>query len=350
MPETNRRSGSRCISCDSCSAAGKLAVRATTRHRGRGVYNFGYLVAKAHLDPRVTERRNPRTAAIDLASPEEIVDLITAEDQSVPLVVATQREAIVRAIQITEETFRRRGRLFYVGAGTSGRLGVLDAAECPPTFGTDPEMVQGIIAGGLPALTRAQEGAEDRPDGARRDIDEHGVRDIDFVIGIAASGTTPYVRSAIQRARELGASTGIIACSPPPPEVLDMVDVAILPITGPEVVTGSTRMKAGTATKLVLNMITTGAMIRMGKTYGNLMIDLRATNDKLKDRSERIIMEVSGVERPEARQFLDSAGGSVKTALVMQKLGATREQAETALAEAGGVIRRVVGDDPPPVA
>ena len=227
---------------------------------------------------------------------------------------------------------------------------MLDAAECPPTFGTDPEMVQGIIAGGLPALTRAQEGAEDRPDGARRAIDEHGVRSTDFVIGIAASGTTPYVRSAIEYARGIGARTGIVACSPPPPEVVEIVDVAILPITGPEVITGSTRMKAGTATKLVLNMITTGAMIRIGKTYGNLMVDLRATNDKLKDRSERIIMEVSGVERHEARRLLDSASGSVKTALVMQKLGATREQAEGALAEAGGVIRRVVRDDPPPVA
>ncbi len=307
-------------------------------------------MAKAHFDPRVTERRNPRTAAIDVASPEEIVDLINSEDQTVPAAVATQRAAIVRAIEIAEETFRHRGRLFYVGAGTSGRLGVLDAAECPPTFGTEPEMVQGIIAGGLPALTRSQEGAEDRPDGARRDIDEHGVRSTDFVIGIAASGTTPYVRSALERARELGARTAIVACSPPPSEVLGMVDVAILPITGPEVVTGSTRMKAGTATKLVLNMITTGAMIRLGKTYGNLMVDLLATNDKLKDRSERIIMEVTRVERAEARRFLDGAGGSVKTALVMQKLGATREQAESALAEAGGVIRRVVRDDPPPVA
>ncbi|MGI9078665.1 MAG: N-acetylmuramic acid 6-phosphate etherase, partial [Gemmatimonadaceae bacterium] len=225
-------------------------------------------MAKAHFDPRVTERRNPRTAAIDLASPEEIVDLISAEDQTVPMAVAEQRAAIVHAIEIAEKTFRHGGRLFYVGAGTSGRLGVLDAAECPPTFGTEPEMVQGIIAGGLAALTRAQEGAEDRPDGARRDIDDHGVRSIDFVIGIAASGTTPYVRSALERARELGARTGIVACSPPRAEVLGIVDVAIVPITGPEVVTGSTRMKAGTATKLVLNMITTGAMIRLGKTYG----------------------------------------------------------------------------------
>ena len=241
------------------------------------------------------------------------------------------------------------GRLFYVGAGTSGRLGVLDASECPPTFGTDPEMVQGIIAGGLPALTRSQEGAEDVAENGAKAIDEHAVGPNDFVIGIAASGTTPYVHSAIRRARELGARTGILSCSPPPAEVLDEVDVAILPIVGPEVVTGSTRMKAGTATKLVLNMITTGAMIRLGKTYGNLMVDLKATNNKLKDRSERIVVEVCGVSREEARKLLQAAGKSVKTAIVMQKLGVSRAEAEEALARAGGVIRRAIPDAPPPV-
>ena len=221
------------------------------------------------LDPRETERRNPRTASIDLASPLEIVDLINAEDRIVPEVVATQREQIARAIELAETTFRRNGRLFYVGAGTSGRLGVLDAAECPPTFGTKPEMVQGIIAGGLPALTRAQEGAEDKLQNGSFAMDEHGVGAKDFVIGIAASGTTPYVRAALERASELGALTGIVACSPPPADLVAKVDVTILPIVGPEVVTGSTRMKAGTATKLVLNMITTGAMIRLGKTYAS---------------------------------------------------------------------------------
>jgi N-acetylmuramic acid 6-phosphate etherase len=301
------------------------------------------------LDPRETERRNPRTASIDLASPIEIVDLINAEDHIVPDAVATQREPIARAIEIAEATFRAGGRLFYVGAGTSGRLGVLDASECPPTFGTDPEMVQGIIAGGLPALTRSQEGAEDVVGNGARAIDEHGVTEKDFVIGIAASGTTPYVRAALERAADIGAKTGIVACSPPPTEVLARVNVAMLPIVGPEVVTGSTRMKAGTATKLVLNMITTGAMIRLGKTYGNLMVDLRATNNKLIDRSQRIVMEVCGVSRSDAKILLDRADKSVKTAIVMHKKGVTREEAERLLIQNGGVIRRITNDPPPPI-
>ena len=262
------------------------------------------------IDPRLTERRNARTAAIDLATPLEIVDLINAEDRTVPEIVGTQREAIARAIETAEATFRRGGRLFYVGAGTSGRLGVLDASECPPTYGTDPEMVQGIIAGGPPALTRSQEGAEDRIESAVEDLNAHGVRAGDFVIGIAASGTTPYVRRALEHARVVSAATALVACSPPPQETLDAVDILILPLTGPEVVTGSTRMKAGTATKLVLNMITTGAMIRLGKTFGNLMVDLRATNDKLKDRSERILMEVCEIGREDARKLLETRAAS----------------------------------------
>jgi len=301
------------------------------------------------LDPRITEQRNPRTAAIDLASSLEIVDLINAEDRSVAEAVATQREAIAQAIDIAEGTFRGGGRLFYVGAGTSGRLGVLDASECPPTFGTDPEMVQGLIAGGAPALTSAMEGAEDRPETARTDIAQRVVGAKDFVLGIAASGTTPYVRAALDEAVKRGAKTGIIACSPPHEDVARQVDVAIVPITGPEAVTGSTRMKAGTATKMVLNMITTGAMVRLGTTFGNLMVDLKATNDKLKDRSERILMEVCGVERKRSREILDAAGGSVKTAITMHKLGVGRDAAERALEEGGGVIRRVTREEPPPV-
>jgi N-acetylmuramic acid 6-phosphate etherase len=301
------------------------------------------------VDPRVTEKRNPRTANIDLASPLEIVDLIAAEDRRIPDAVHSQREAIARTIEEAEATFRRGGRLFYVGAGTSGRLGVLDASEMPPTYGTNPEMVQGIIAGGHKALTRSQEGAEDRLQSAVEDVDAHGLTANDFLIGIAASGTTPYVRRALARAKEIGARTGLVACSPPPPETLELVDFLILPITGPEVVTGSTRMKAGTATKLVLNTITTGAMIRLGKTYGNLMVDLRATNRKLEDRSERIIMEVCDLPREDARALLDRAGGTVKTAIVMHFLGGSREDAERALAEAGGVIRRAVKRAPPPI-
>jgi N-acetylmuramic acid 6-phosphate etherase len=210
-------------------------------------------------------------------------------------------------------------------------------------------MVQGIIAGGLPALTRAQEGAEDRLEGAVEDLTAFGVRAGDFVVGIAASGTTPYVRRALTYARSVGAATALVACSPPPQDALDVSDIVILPLTGPEVVTGSTRMKAGTATKLVLNLITTGAMIRLGKTFGNLMVDLRATNAKLEDRSERILMEVCEVSREGARRLLDAAGGAVKTAIVMHFTGASREEAEASLAQHGGVIRRLLDRPPPPV-
>ena len=301
------------------------------------------------LDSRVTERRNPRTASIDLASPVEIVDLINAEDATIAGAVHSQREQIARAIEVAEATFRRGGRLFYIGAGTSGRLGVLDASEMPPTYGTDPDMVQGIIAGGYAALTRSQEGAEDRLEAAVEDLGQYGVRRGDFLIGIAASGTTPYVRRALAHARTLGAATALIACSPPPDEARRHADIVIVPVTGPEVVTGSTRMKAGTATKLVLNTITTGAMIRLGKTFGNLMVDLRATNDKLVDRSARIVMEIAGLDREAANKVIQAAGGSVKTAVVMSLLGLTREQAERELADKGGVIRRVINRAPPPV-
>ncbi len=301
------------------------------------------------MDPRLTERRNPRSANIDLASPQEIVDLMNAEDSLVAPAVAAQREQLAAAVTIAEQTFRAGGRLFYVGAGTSGRLGVLDASECPPTFGSDPEMVQGIIAGGLPALTRAQEGAEDVASDGARALDERGVNELDFVVGIAASGTTPYVAAALHRARELGARTAIVACSPPPAAILADVDVAVLPLVGPELVTGSTRLKAGTATKLALNIITTGAFIRLGKTFGNLMVDLRATNAKLEDRSERILMDVCGVNRERARELLDAADGSVKKAIVMQALDIDRDAAARALDEVGGVIRRLIPDEPPPV-
>lgn len=301
------------------------------------------------LDPRVTERRNPRSADIDLATPLEIVDLMNAEDRTVADAVATQREPIAATIALVERAFRDGHRLFYVGAGTSGRLGVLDAAECPPTFGSDPQMVQGIIAGGAAALTRAQEGAEDRPDGAREDLTAAGVRAGDVVVGIAASGTTPYVRAALAHAKSIGARAVILACSPPPADLLASVDVAILPITGPEVVTGSTRLKAGTATKLVLNTITTGAMVRLGKTYGNLMVDLRATNDKLRDRAERLVIGTCGVERDEARRLLQRADGHVKLAIVMHKLGLDADAARARLDAAGAVIRRVIAEAPPPV-
>ena len=295
-------------------------------------------------DPRITEHRNPRTARIDLATPDEIVELMNAEDRTVADAVASQSEEIANGIMIIEGVFRGGGRLFYVGAGTSGRLGILDASECPPTFGTDPEMVQGIIAGGTAAVFRSQEGAEDLPENGAKAVDEKGVGDQDCLVGIAASGTTPFVRGAIMRAEELGARTMIIACTPLPPDIMRHADVAIVAVTGPEVVTGSTRLKAGTATKMILNMLTTGAMIRLGKTWGNLMVDLQATNLKLKDRSERILMETCAIARDDARTLLESAGGSVKVAIVMHRLKVTRDEAAKRINEGKGFIRRVVGD------
>lgn len=297
----------------------------------------------------LTERRNPNTAEIDLASALEIVDLVNAEDRTVADAVHDQRESIAEALTTAERVLRAGGRLYYAGAGTSGRLGVLDASEIPPTFGAPPDLVQGIIAGGAAALTRSQEGAEDRPEGARDDLDMAGVRAGDFVIGIAASGTTPYVRAALQHAKRLGARTAIVACSPPPADTRAAADIAIVVLTGPEAVTGSTRMKAGTATKLVLNTITTGAMIRLGKTYGNLMVDLQASNAKLRDRAERIVCEVCGVTDAEARRLLRAADGSVKLAIVMQKLNVDAAGARTALEREDGFIRRVVKGPPPAV-
>lgn len=301
------------------------------------------------LDPRVTEQRNPRSAEIDLASPLEIVNIMNAEDRLVADAVATQRVQIAEAISYIEAAFRAGGRLFYVGAGTSGRLGILDASECPPTFSSDPELVQGIIAGGERAVFRSQEGAEDHPSHGAAAIDERALNAKDVLVGIAASGTTPFVRGALLRAKALGAKAVLVCCTPVDEAFRASIDLTITAVSGPEVVTGSTRLKAGTATKMILNMLTTGAMIRTGKTFGNLMVDLRATNVKLKDRSERILVEVCDVTRDEARALLEASGGSVKLGIVMHRLGVDRAAAEAALAAGGGVIRRVVGG-PPPVA
>lgn len=301
------------------------------------------------LDPRITERRNPRSAEIDLASPLEIVDIMNAEDAQVAAAVGREREAIAAGIGMVERAFRSGGRLCYVGAGTSGRLGILDASECPPTFGSDPDLVQGIIAGGERAVFRSQEGAEDRPEDGAASMHALRLTSRDLVVGIAASGTTPFVRGALEQAKALGAHTMMVVCTPIDAEFAARVDLVITAITGPEVVTGSTRLKAGTATKMILNMLTTGGMIRMGKTFGNLMVDLRATNLKLRDRSERMLMEVCGVTRDEARGLLERSEGSVKVAIVMRTLTLTRPEAERALAEGQGVVRRVVGGPPPPV-
>jgi N-acetylmuramic acid 6-phosphate etherase len=304
-------------------------------------------VADDFVDSRLTERRNPRSSTIDTASALEIVDLISSEDATVPTAVAKARADIARAIDLIEAAFRAGGRLIYVGAGTSGRLGVLDAAECPPTFGTPPEMVVGIIAGGYAALVRSVEGAEDDVDAAMGEMDARRVGPHDVVVGIAASGTTPFVRAALSRARTLGATTVFLSSSEPPNLLREICEVCITVFVGPEIVTGSTRMKAGTATKLVLNMLTTGAMIRLGKTYGNLMVDLRAWNDKLVDRSQRILMETTGLRREDARSVIEAADGKVKTAIVMARRGVTRDEAERLLEEHAGRLRTIVGDPPP---
>lgn len=294
-------------------------------------------------DRRLTEQRNPRSRRIDELDPLGIVDLINAEDRMVAEAVTEEREAIAKALLLAERAFRAGGRLIYVGAGTSGRLGVLDAAEMPPTYGTDPEMVRGVIAGGYEALVRAREGAEDRPSDGAAAMDEIGVGPRDFVLGIATSGTTPYVHGALARARELGALTGFLLCTYPPPELIEAHDVVIAPLVGPEVITGSTRMKAGTATKLVLNTITTGAMVRLGKVYGNLMVDLQVTCEKLRDRGERILQELLGLPGAEAVTLLDAAGGHVKTALVMGKLGVGADEARARLDSAEGMVSQVLG-------
>lgn len=299
---------------------------------------------KRPLDPRLTEQRNPRSTRIDQLSTIEIVDLINAEDRMVAQAVGEEREQIARCVDLVVETFQQGGHLFYVGAGTSGRLGVLDSAEMPPTYGTDPELVQGIIAGGYKALVRAQEGAEDLPESGAHDLDERGVTGKDFVLGIATSGTTPYVHGALRRAREVGARTGFLLCTYPSEQLRRTHDVVIAPLVGPEAITGSTRMKAGTATKLVLNTITTAAMVRIGKVYGNLMVDLQVTCEKLRDRGQRILMETVGVERAEAADLLDRAGGHVKTAIVMAKLNLENDEARKRLQEADGLLVDVVGD------
>ena len=295
-------------------------------------------------DSRLTEQRNPKSTKIDKLDVLGIVDLINNEDRLVAEAVSDEREAIARAIELVEMALRAGGRLIYVGAGTSGRLGVLDAAEMPPTFGIDPERVHGVIAGGYQALVRSQEGAEDHPEDGVEAINNLDVGQRDFVLGIATSGSTPYVHGALSRARELGARTGFLLCTSPPAPLLSEHDVVIAPLVGAEVITGSTRMKAGTATKLVLNTITTGAMVRIGKVYSNLMVDLQVTCEKLRDRGERILSELLNLDQPAAAALLDRASGDVKTALVMAHLDIDAKEALSRLDAVGGVISRVIGD------
>jgi len=289
-----------------------------------------------------TEQRNPRTLDLDTLDTTEILERISAEDHTVPAAVARELPAIAQAVELVVASFREGGRLIYVGAGTSGRLGVLDASECPPTFGSDPHMVQGVIAGGYGALVRAVEGAEDREHEGEKAIVELNVTRADTVIGLAASRRTPYVVAALAKARGLGARTAYVTCTPREEFTLD-VDVAICPVVGPEVLMGSTRMKAGTAQKLVLNMITTTAFVRMGKAYENMMVDLMANSQKLVERSRRTVMAVAGVDYTTASQAIEAAGKSVKTAIVMLKLGCSRADAEARLRRANGFVRSALG-------
>ncbi len=293
------------------------------------------------LEKLLTEQRNPASAAIDTLPTEEMLRIINAEDHRVADAVGREIPAIARAVDAIVEAFQRGGRLFYIGAGTSGRLGVLDASECPPTFSVPPEMVQGIIAGGPAALSRATEATEDDPAIGARDLTERGFTARDVLVGIAASGRTPYVLGAVAEARRLGAVTVGISCTPDS-ELARAAAIAITPLVGPEVIAGSTRMKAGTAQKLVLNMLTTGAFIRMGYVYGNLMVNVQPKNAKLADRARRIVAQAAGVTYERAGELLEAAGNSVRAAIVMGKTGAARVEAERRLAAAGGSISRAL--------
>jgi N-acetylmuramic acid 6-phosphate etherase len=292
-------------------------------------------------DHLLTEARNPHSEEIDRLMPREIVALMNTEDARVVEAVGAVAEAVAEAIAWAAEAFQSGGRLIYVGAGTSGRLGVLDASECPPTFSTPPEMVVGLIAGGPTALTRAVEGAEDDPAQGAADLRALRLASRDLVVGIATSGRTPYVLGAIGEARSVGARTVGIACNQP--SLLgDLVDLEIAPLVGPEIISGSTRLKAGTATKMILNMITTGAMVRIGKTLGNRMVDLMPTNEKLRIRSRRILRELSGIDDAQAVLILRQTAGRLKPALVVALAGVDAAGAQTFLDANGGQVRAAV--------
>jgi N-acetylmuramic acid 6-phosphate etherase len=290
-----------------------------------------------------TEKSNRRSENIDQLSTQGIVDLINTEDKLVAPAVGKERKNIARAVDVIVEHLQKGGRLFYIGAGTSGRLGVLDASECPPTFGVQPSLVQGIIAGGRRALVRAIEGAEDDENDGARTIIENRIQAKDVVVGIAACGMTPYVRGALRQASKIKTGTIFITCSKTTARNIP-AQIVINPIVGPEVICGSTRMKAGTATKLVLNSLTTAAMIKMGKVYGNLMVDLNATNEKLRDRSIRIVSELTGLSRTRAKKLLKQAKGKVKAAIVMHFRKADFHQAITILQESRQSLRNAIRD------
>jgi len=297
------------------------------------------------LQDLATEQQNPHSTHIDTASVEEILRVINTEDHKVPIAVRRELPHVVEAVEVVVEAFKNDGRLFYVGAGTSGRLGVVDASECPPTFGTDPEMVQGIIAGGKEAVFRSQEGAEDVPERGAQALKSQGVTENDVVCGIASSGRTPFVVGAVEHARDTIGCPTLFVTTIPRKDLDVNPDVAICPVVGPEVIMGSTRMKSGTAQKLVLNMITTAAMVRLGKVYENMMVDLRRTSEKLVERGIRTVMMVTGVDYDEADAVLDRCDGHVKTAIVMILAGVGVDEARRRLEATDGFVRPAIEGD-----
>jgi N-acetylmuramic acid 6-phosphate etherase len=294
-------------------------------------------------EKRSTEQRNQASKNLDHMSSREIVDLMSHEDQKVPLAVAHELPAIAHAVDGIVERMRKGGRLIYLGAGTSGRLGVLDASECPPTFGVSPQVVRGVIAGGRTAITHPVEGAEDSKPGARRDLKRLRLQRTDAVVGLAASGTTPYVLGAIAYAKHQGALTIAVTANRKSP-LAKAAAIAITPDVGPEVLTGSTRLKAGTAQKMVLNMLSTATMVRLGHAYENLMIDLTKTNKKLRDRAKRILMEATGKNVSEAEHALRQSQHNLRVALIMLKRHISSERARKALDDADGDLRRALGE------
>jgi N-acetylmuramic acid 6-phosphate etherase len=294
-----------------------------------------------NLDNVATEKRNSATSNIDALSTIEMVRTINQQDQLVALAVEKALPSIASAIDVITGKLQNGGHLFYIGAGTSGRLGILDAVECPPTFGVDFELVQGIIAGGYDAIFKAKEGAEDSQELAVIDMKERGFTSNDVLVGVAASGRTPYVIGGLKFAKELGAPAIAVACSPNSP-MSEVADITICVTPGPEVITGSTRLKAGTAQKMVLNMLSTGTMIKLGKVYGNLMVDVKATNLKLAERARHIVMEATGCQRDTAIKALDEADGKAKTAILMVLKDISAEQAKELLSSANGYLREAL--------
>jgi N-acetylmuramic acid 6-phosphate etherase len=291
-----------------------------------------------------TEAINPASLAIDKLSPAGIIDVMIDEDRKIVAAIAREKERIALGVEIISQALRKGGRLVFVGAGTSGRLGILEAAEIPPTFGTDPSLVRALMAGGHRALVRAREGVEDDYEEGSRSVARLRPTSKDVVVGVSASGMTPFVRGGLSRARRAGAKIIFVTCYPGT-ELQTFVDLTIAPAVGPEVIAGSTRLKAGTATKMVLNMLTTASMVRVGKTYGNLMVDVQTTSEKLKDRARRILTIVSGIDYQAADQLLKRSHWNVKAAIVMQKAGLSFRQAQAKLRKADYVVREAIGED-----